>query len=103
MSRFAQVGCAATVLMATAALPVRADPIHITRGSVFMARPEVIALGDLEMVGTSGFHLTSAVAPSGGLQGPFEQCAVPECAPGTRIAFDIGLSGSSGLLPRAVM
>jgi hypothetical protein len=89
--------------MATAALPVHADPIRITRGSVFIARPEVVELGDLDIVGTQGFHLTSAVAPSGGLQGPFDQCGVPECSPGTRIAFDIGLSGSSGLLPRAVM
>lgn len=103
MSRIAQVTCAATVMLSTAAVPVRADPILITSGSVFIARPEVVELGDLDIVGTQGFHLTSAVSPSGGLQGPFERCSVPECSPGTRIAFDIGLSGSSGFLPRAVM
>jgi hypothetical protein len=103
MSRLAQVVCAATIMVAAAPLPVLADPIHITRGSVFIARAEVVELGNVELVGTQGFHLTSAVAPSGGLQGPFAQCSVPECPPGTPIAFDIGLSGSSGLLPRAVM
>jgi hypothetical protein len=90
-------------MVATAALPAGADPIHITRGSVFIARPEVVELGNLDIAGTQGFHLTSAVAPSGGLLGPFAQCSVPECPAGTRIAFDIELSGSSGLLPRAAM
>ena len=103
MSRIAQVACAATVMMSTAAIPVRADPIHITGGSVFIARAELADLGDLDIAGTQGFHLTSAVSPSGGFQGPFERCGVPECSPGTRIAFDIGLSGSAGFLPRAVM
>jgi hypothetical protein len=90
-------------MMATVALPVRADPIHITGGFVYITRPEVVDLGELNLAGTQGFRLASAVAPSGGLQGPFAQCLVPECSPGTRIAFDIGLSGSSGFLPRAVM
>jgi hypothetical protein len=103
MSRIAQVACAAGVMMTTVALPLRADPILITSGSVFIARPELVELGDANLAGTRGFRLTSAVAPSGGLQGPFAQCLVPECSPGTRIAFDIGLSGSSGFLPRAVM
>src|SRR3954469_16392000 len=103
MSRIAQVACAATVIMSTAAIPVLADPIHITGGSVFIATPEVVDLGNLDIVGTQSFHLTSAVSPSGGSQGPFERCGVPECSPGTRIAFDIGLSGSAGQLPRAVM
>lgn len=103
MSRLAQVACAATVIVATAALPVRADPIHITRGSVFIASAEVADLGSVDIAGTQGFRLTSAAAPGGGLLGPFGQCSVPECPAGTRIAFDIGLSGSSGLLPRATM
>jgi hypothetical protein len=103
MSRIAQVACVATVMMSTAALPVQADPIHITGGSVFIARAELVELGHLDIVGTQGFHLTSAVSPSGGSQGPFERCGVPECSAGTPIAFDIGLSGSAGFLPRAVM
>ena len=103
MSRVAQVACTATVIVATAGLPVQADPIHITSGSVFIASPAVAELGSVDIVGTQGFHLTSAVAPNGGLQGPFGQCSVPECPAGTRIAFDIALSGSSGLLPFGVM
>lgn len=103
MSRLAQVACAATVMVAAAALPVRADPIHITRGSVFIASAEVADLGSVDLLGTQGFRLTSAVAPGGGQLGPFGQCGVPECPAGTRIAFDIGLSGSSGLLPGATM
>jgi hypothetical protein len=69
MSRIAQVACAATVMMSTAALPVRADPIHIIGGFVLIARPEVVELGNLDIVGTPAFHLTSAVAPSGGSPG----------------------------------
>jgi hypothetical protein len=103
MARLAQIACAASVIMATAAIPLRADPINITGGSVFIARPEVVDLGDLSIAGTQGFTLTSRVAPSGGLIGPFAQCIVPECPPGTRILFDMGLSGSAGSLPRAVM
>jgi hypothetical protein len=103
MARLAQIACAATVIVATAAAPARADPINITSGSVFIARSGPTELGQVSIVGTQGFSLTSRVAPSGGTQGLFEQCLVPECPPGTRIEFDIGLSGSSGFLPGAVM
>jgi hypothetical protein len=103
MTRFAQIACAATVMVATAAPAVRADPINITGGFVFIARAELTDLGELNIVGTQDFSLTSRVSPSGGSQGPFERCNVPECSPGTRIAFDIGLSGSAGVLPFAVM
>jgi hypothetical protein len=102
MTRFAQVACAATVIVAAAAVSARADPINILTGSVVI-RDGSSDLGAASLAGTQGFSLTSRVAPSGGLQGPFAQCSVPECFPGTRIAFDIGLSGSSGFLPGAVM
>ncbi len=103
MARFPQIACTATLIMAAAAVTVQADPINITGGSVFIAQPTVVELGDLNLVGTGGFSLTSRVAPSGGLQGPFDQCNVPECSPGTQINMDIQLSGSSGFLPGAVM
>src|SRR5690606_9144776 len=90
-------------LLAFVALPVRADPINITSGFIFVAAPQVVDLGDANLVGTQGFRFTSNVSPSGGLTGPFAQCLVPECPPGTRIAFDMPLSGSSGFLPNAVM
>lgn len=105
MARLGQISCAATVIVATAAVPVslRADPINITSGSVVIASPGPSEVGQVSIVGTRGFSLTSRVAPRGGTQGPFEQCLVPECPPGTRIDFDIELSGSSGFLPGAVM
>jgi hypothetical protein len=103
MSRCAQVACAATVLMASVALPVRADPIHITSGFVFIAGPQLAELGEANLVGTQGFRFTSGVAPGGWLLGPFAQCLVPECSAGTRIAFETSLSGQSGFLPGGVM
>jgi hypothetical protein len=83
-------------MMASAAVPVRADPIQIVSGSVFIETPGTIP-GHADLVGTGGFSLTARAGfPT--QTGLFAQCAVPECAPGTRVNFDLDLSGASGFL-----
>ncbi len=92
MARLAQLACAATVIVAAAAIPARADPINIVSGSVLI--PAAPTFGDVNIVGTRGFSLTGRA--TSGPQGLFAQCFVPECTPGTRIDFNLGLSGGSG-------
>jgi hypothetical protein len=102
MARLAQIACAATVILTASAIPLRADPINILSGSVFI--PTAPNIGDLSIVGTQGFSVTGRVAGGGlaGTQGLFAQCTMPECTPGTRIEFDVGLSGASGSLGGAM-
>ena len=82
-----------SVIVATTAVAVRADPINIYSGPVFIESPTGY-LGYADLVGTQGFTLTARA----GMQtriGLFDQCAVPECPPGTPVGFNLDLSGAS--------
>ena len=103
MVRLAQIACAATAFVAAASLPVHADPINISvvSGSVVVNKsPDN---GTLDLTGTHGFTLTAGVVPEAGLQGPFAQCLVPACTPGSAIALDMSFTGQSDLLQGIVM
>jgi hypothetical protein len=103
MRRLAHIACAATVFVAAGAVPVQADPIDITIVSGQLVVGQGPALGSLNLVGTHGFTLNSAVAPSAGLQGPFAQCSTADCTPGSSIGLDVSFTGQSLLLPGVVM
>ncbi|HEX5476174.1 MAG TPA: PEP-CTERM sorting domain-containing protein [Vicinamibacterales bacterium] len=96
MARLLYIACAATLFVATATVPVRADPVNILSGSVFMESPSG-DFGPAHLVGTDGFSLTARAGFYTGL-GLFAQCSVPECQPGTRVEFNLDLSGGSGAL-----
>lgn len=100
MTRLAHVGCAATVIVATTAVGARADPINISAGSLFMDSPAG-QLGYVNLVGTGGFSLVGRAASYTRI-GLFNQCGVPECPPGTRVNFNLDLSGASGFLGGAM-
>ena len=93
MARLAQIACAVTAIMAATAVAAGADPINILSGTVFIESPGGNN-GFANLVGTRGFSLTaSASLPTA--RGLFEQCMFPECVAGTRIDFNLGLSGAS--------
>ena len=96
MARCAQVACAAFVFLVAASIPARADPINIVSGSLVMNSPGG-AVGPVDLTGTGGFRLTGGAGFYTGL-GLFGQCEVPECSPGTRIQYNLDLSGSAGSL-----
>jgi hypothetical protein len=96
MARFAQISCAATLIVAAFARPAVADPINILSGSV-VVNGVGDRRGDANLVGTRGFTLTGRTGMATVI-GAFAQCFVPECQPGTRINFDLNLSGASGFL-----
>jgi hypothetical protein len=96
MTRLPQIACTAALIVFAGTIPARADPINILSGSVTMENPA----GDLRpanLVGTGGFTFTGRAGFFTGI-GLFAQCGVPECPPGTRVEFNLDLSGSSGAL-----
>ena len=96
MARLAQIACAGAVIFVASAVPARADPVNILSGSVFMEGPGG-DFGPANLVGTGGFSLTARAgffAPIG----LFDQCFNPECPTGTRVNFNLDLSGASGAL-----
>jgi hypothetical protein len=105
MPRLAHIACAATVFVAAGSLTAHADPINISvvSGSVVINRGP--GNGTLDLAGTHGFTLTATagVLPEAGLQGPFAQCLVPACTPGSPIGLDISFTGQSNLLGGIVL
>jgi hypothetical protein len=96
MTRFSQIICAATVILAAAATPALADPINIISGSLVMEWPGGNT-GPVNLVGTRGFTMTGGAGFFTGI-GLFDQCGLPECPPGASVEFNLGLSGSSGAI-----
>jgi hypothetical protein len=95
MMRLAQIACAATVIVAAAAVPASADPINILSGSVIVA---VRRHSPANLIGTGGFSLMGTAGLPYAATGLFSQCLVPECPPGTRVDFDLTLTGASGFI-----
>jgi PEP-CTERM motif len=96
MARLAQITCTATLILVAATISVRADPIHIVSGSVFI--PTVEHNGAATLVGTPSFTFAGQAGLPNSFFGMFGQCAVPECPPGTIININLDLSGQSGSL-----
>ncbi len=97
MARFAQISCAATLIVSAFASTAFADPINILSGSV-VVQITGDRRGPADLVGTHGFTLTARTGLPTIAGGLFAQCIVPECQPGTRVDFDLDLSGASGFL-----
>jgi PEP-CTERM motif len=98
MARLAQIACAATVILTASAVPLCADPINIaiTSGSIFVGPPGTHD-GPATIQGTRGFTFTGTAGFFTG-EGLFSQCMFPECPPGTRVNFNLDMSGDSGFL-----
>ena len=97
MARIAQISCAATLVVSAFASTALADPINILSGSVIMQMAND-RRGPVDLVGTHGFTLTGQTGMPVIAGGLFGQCIVPECQPGTRVAFALDLTGASGFL-----